>query len=215
MNKRHRAAILLADMHALKIDPPPQLDERIAQMLQGVDYYGDQIERLARSRYDGKINDAQFIAGMGFLITSQLRRAMRDALRDLDERGVDIELENELTRVQMDEQSHVRDLLLAILLALSQGKSFETLLARLQLWKYRYLDTYNRALIIIGKRKHRLLVWRFGATEKHCTDCAHYEGQVKTADEWQDIYRVFGHRPQSPFLECGGWRCDCRLEVTR
>lgn len=213
MNKRHRAAILLADIFALKKnDTPPQIDERIAQMLRGVDYYGEQIERLARNRYDGKITDEQFIAGMGFLITSQLRRAARDALRELEEQGMDAEVENELARMQTEEQGHLRDLLAAILLALSMRRPFETLIARLELWKYRYLDAYNRALIKIGKRKNRELVWRFGATENHCSDCAHYEGQILTAAKWDEIFRIHGHRPQSPFLECGGWRCDCRLE---
>jgi hypothetical protein len=53
------------------------------------------------------------------------------------------------------------------------------------------------------------LEWQLGATEKHCTDCAFLNGQIKRASEW----RAAGIKPQSPDLECGGWNCDCRLVV--
>lgn len=49
--------------------------------------------------------------------------------------------------------------------------------------------------------------WRLGATERHCTDCAHLHGQIHRASEW----RTAGISPQSPDLECGGWNCDCRF----
>jgi len=53
------------------------------------------------------------------------------------------------------------------------------------------------------------LMWRLGATEKHCTDCAHLNGQIHRASEWN----AAGIKPQSPDLECGGWNCDCRLDA--
>lgn len=53
------------------------------------------------------------------------------------------------------------------------------------------------------------LTWRLGATEQHCTDCASLDGQTMTVSEW----KAAGIQPQSPDLECGGWRCDCRLEA--
>ncbi|MFZ5589637.1 MAG: hypothetical protein ACOY4M_08390 [Pseudomonadota bacterium] len=216
MNKRQRALIVLSDILALKNGATSELDARVAQILNdNIDYYGEQIVKLARERYDGKITDAQFIAGVGFLITAQIRRAARDAMRDIGVDEMDVELENEIAALQTNEQNHVRELLLAILIAMRAGKAFETLRARLELWKYRYLDMYNRALIAIGRTRGKRLVWRFGATEKHCKDCAYYEGQVKNASEWDEIFRLFGHRPQSPMLACGGWRCDCRLEVAK
>ena len=59
----------------------------------------------------------------------------------------------------------------------------------------------------VNTRVEMWLMWQLGATERHCKDCFHLNGQIHTAEEW----RAAGIRPQSPDLECGGWRCDCRL----
>lgn len=56
-------------------------------------------------------------------------------------------------------------------------------------------------------RQDNWYMWQFGATEKHCKDCARFNGQIHRASEW----RAAGIRPQSPDLECGGFNCDCRL----
>ena len=56
-------------------------------------------------------------------------------------------------------------------------------------------------------RNDRWYQWKLGATERHCKDCAHLNGQIHRASEW----RASGIAPQSPDLECGGWNCDCSL----
>lgn len=212
MANKMRLAILVSDIMALRGKVSVN-DEKLTRAAKDMGYYADEIERNVRNRFEGKTTDAEFIALMGFLIGAQLRRAAREAMRDMDVEAADVELENELARLQEEEKGHVRELLAAILAALAIGASFETLRWRVNLWKYRYLDMYNRTLIILGRTRGKRLIWRYGATEKHCRDCAHYEGQIKTAVEWDEIYRLFGHRPQSHTLACGGWQCDCRLEV--
>jgi hypothetical protein len=52
------------------------------------------------------------------------------------------------------------------------------------------------------------LVWRLGATERHCADCARLDGRALTREGWL----AAGVEPKSPQLQCGGWRCDCRFE---
>jgi hypothetical protein len=52
--------------------------------------------------------------------------------------------------------------------------------------------------------------WTRGPTARPCRDCAGLDGVVLTASEWARM----GIRPQSPSLNCGGWRCLCRLELT-
>lgn len=59
----------------------------------------------------------------------------------------------------------------------------------------------------VNTRAETWLMWQLGATEKHCKDCLHLNGQIHTANEW----RAAGIQPQSPDLDCGGWNCDCRL----
>ncbi len=56
-------------------------------------------------------------------------------------------------------------------------------------------------------RSDKWYQWQLGATERHCTDCARFNGQIHRASDW----RAAGIRPQSPDLECGGWNCDCQL----
>lgn len=56
-------------------------------------------------------------------------------------------------------------------------------------------------------RQNNWYMWQLGATERHCKDCLHLNGQIHTAEEW----KAAGIQPQSPDLECGGWNCDCRL----
>ena len=48
--------------------------------------------------------------------------------------------------------------------------------------------------------------WQVGPTE-HCTDCQRLNGQVHRGSEWL----ASGWSPQSPSLECHGYRCQCAL----
>jgi hypothetical protein len=52
--------------------------------------------------------------------------------------------------------------------------------------------------------------WRLGRTEKHCRTCLSLDGQVQPVAE----YIKAGLVPRSPNLECKGFNCDCRLELT-
>jgi hypothetical protein len=83
--------------------------------------------------------------------------------------------------------------------------------SRLDIWGNRYADVVNQAKLHFGGKTK--LVWKMGATEKHCETCAQLDGIVAYAEEWEQA----GIQPQSPpnsVLECGGWNCDCSLETT-
>lgn len=87
------------------------------------------------------------------------------------------------------------------------------LASRVRLWANKRLEALHLGMLTRTARRDEpepRYVWRLGATEKHCRDCARLNGQVHTASEWARA----GIRPQSADLECGGWRCDCRLEQT-
>ena len=90
----------------------------------------------------------------------------------------------------------------------ANGGSLEPLYTRLDLW----VNQYNRVLAMgqASACADQKMIWVLGATEEHCTDCARASGRVYRMSVWQK----YGWQPQSPGLECGGWRCDCRFEVT-
>jgi hypothetical protein len=88
------------------------------------------------------------------------------------------------------------------------GDSFKS---RIDLWVNRYTETVNRARVHFGGKLH--LRWTLGATEKHCETCAALDGIVAWAIEWEQA-QIQPQNPPNPQLECGGWKCDCKLEPT-
>ena len=90
----------------------------------------------------------------------------------------------------------------------AQGWKYETVVSRAELWANRYVSIATLAQVTACADKK--MVWYYGATEEHCDDCLTYEGTVHRASVW---YR-YGAIPQSRNLQCGGWRCDCRLVPT-
>jgi hypothetical protein len=92
---------------------------------------------------------------------------------------------------------------------LSGSEVVERLKSRLDLWQNVGREVQHKGMID-EPNSEKKLVWRLGGTEDHCTDCSALNGKVLTASEWKSA----GIAPQSRDLECGGWRCDCRLEET-
>lgn len=88
------------------------------------------------------------------------------------------------------------------------GFKLSTVLSRAEIWTNRYTAIVTLAQVTACA--DRKMVWYLGRTEKHCTDCFTYEGHVYRASIWTK----YGALPQSRRLECGGWRCDCRLVPT-
>lgn len=90
----------------------------------------------------------------------------------------------------------------------AEGGNMGPLMVKAELWINRYRAISNQAKIpACGDKK---LLWRLGATEKHCVDCNRLDGKIKRASQWQRA----NIETQSPDLSCGGWRCKCALTVT-
>jgi hypothetical protein len=62
--------------------------------------------------------------------------------------------------------------------------------------------------VVTVERGESRLVWRLGPTERHCVDCAGFDGQVKTAGEWAAMQI----HPGSFDLSCHGFNCLCIFE---
>lgn len=87
--------------------------------------------------------------------------------------------------------------------------SFTEVLARVNLWVNKGLDTtYNEGLML--GRGNKMLRWRVGATEKSCKTCQAANGQIHRAKEWKRANVV----PKSDNLICNGFQCLCEFEET-
>jgi len=92
----------------------------------------------------------------------------------------------------------------------------EKLRNRLVLWVFSLagIDAIGKMhaapMLIAGEYREPTYVWELGPTKEHCTDCLYLSGTVLTASEWIQT----GVAPQSPDLECNGFRCMCSLVPT-
>ena len=75
---------------------------------------------------------------------------------------------------------------------------------RIPLWAGTLAGVY--AMGQVSRVDNPRLQWQVGPTE-HCSDCAGFNGQIKTAAAWNSG----GLLPQSSGLQCHGYRCQCRL----
>ena len=192
---------------------PADIDTRITLAGKSQHYYEKRLMVAVRRRYEQETNDGEFLAVFAFLIAQQLRRGYSEGLREAGIDEMEVKMQNELAALIIEEENHARDLLKDIQAAILAGLGWIVFQNRMALWANRYLEVRNRAVVSGGIKRELNLRWELGATEKHCTDCSGYAGQVRSAQEWDDLFRVHGHKPQSRELECRGYRCDCRLEV--
>lgn len=91
----------------------------------------------------------------------------------------------------------------------AHGGKLATQLARGETWVTTWRTAYAKAqAMACGNRK---LEWMLGDAE-HCSSCLKLAGKVKRANYWRD--HVLPQNPPNDQLECGGWRCQCRLVPT-
>jgi hypothetical protein len=190
------------------------LSDKALEVLKSIGTYDRQLWKYCLALYrtgDGGTFLNQFIAA----ISNQITRAWNEGAREV---GVEPEEMTDTDKAELkavidSEYDHVLDLGEAIIMSRNgtMEEFRQQFRPRVDLWVARYNDAANRAKVYFGGRQR--LVWTLGATEEHCETCAALNGIVAFADEWEQS----GIRPQSPpneILACGGWQCDCSLELT-
>jgi len=166
-------------------------------------YYDRVMWKAVRDAYNGLLTAYEFEDIMLQQISFQFRRGWLAGLRELGA-SMTPEMEAELQDAMVEELTYVQKLMNDITQAARDESGYDQFRDRVRMWAHRYDEMRNRALLFAGG--NTLLTWEYGATEDHCDDCREYEGTTRAAIEWQK-YKA----PQSRELECGGWRCDCRL----
>jgi hypothetical protein len=182
--------------------------------IKSYEYFLRTILHLVNSVYDGYIA-GEFIDITASLIQGQLTRAYQEAV---EEAGLDIdqmtpEMNGELEEIILNEFNYVDRFYRDIIDARINETSIQPLLARAELWANRFNDTKNKAALTIKAQFGGRLEWVLGATEEHCETCARLNRLVAFASEWRQS-GIFPQNPPNPVLECGGWKCDCKLQDT-
>jgi hypothetical protein len=192
----------------------PRNDDVLTEALKTENYYQRVMWQAVRDMYRGSITSFEFESVMIQLIEGQLRRAWNAGMREIGldpAKDMTDEYRAELESIMLKEFDFVPRLTMDISEAIRLQTPVDPFKARVDLWASRYNDVVNQAKLFCGKG-NQTYMWVYGDTD-HCETCSKLNGLVATADEWNQS----GFKPQSPpndFLECGGWNCGCKLELT-
>lgn len=174
-----------------------------------VDYMRRTLWRAVRELYANEIDEFEMIDIMTSVITEQYNRAWREGARsvNVDPRDFEEEDFDEIERLIDAEFEFIPDFVQDIVDARTEEKPVEPFRSRVDMWASRYNQIVDLAKVWFGDREK--LEWIYGDTE-HCATCLALNGIVAWAKEWAEADVM----PQSDKLECGGFRCKCRLEPT-
>jgi hypothetical protein len=173
--------------------------------------YGRRVRGLAHGLWSGDIGSAEFVPAMVDVISRNYEIAWQEGARQCGIGPADRSLAeaDRLRREVIADEGRImgyNDYIVAHSKAL--GFKYSAVVSRAELWANRYNSMVTLAQVTSCADKK--MVWYYGATEQHCNDCLSYEGKVYRASVWAK----WGAIPRSHSLECGGWRCDCRLGIT-
>jgi hypothetical protein len=81
--------------------------------------------------------------------------------------------------------------------------------SRSELWVNKSLSPLYH--VALGKAApQQLWMWTVDPIKEHCMTCLRMNGQIHPMKAYLDS----GYLPQSEILDCGGWRCGCKLYKT-
>jgi len=198
---RARLSILQAGLSILQKAYGMKVAEMAARRIRG----------LVRGLWAGEIDEPTFIESMMRAVERGVETAWRNgaaqcgiSMEDLSEAE-----RAEMERVKQETYAPVATFARQIMEGNREsGTRLRVHLQRAALWTNRFSAAFARAQQMACADKK--LKWVLGRTEQHCVDCLRLAGRVYRASTWAK-YNI---QPQSKLLSCGGWRCDCRFEVT-
>ena len=176
------------------------------------EFFATTLRNLITSLYNGRIGEV-FITILFNLVQGQLTQAFSQAMTNagLLESDMLPEWQAELDDTIANQQSFIPSLFEAVIDARLDGRPLSSVIGRAALWANQWDSMFIRAGILVaevGEKKK----WIFGDAE-HCSSCLSLNGVVAFASEW-DKTGVQPRNAPNAKLECGGWRCKCRLEKT-
>ena len=208
-----QAALLVPEVRAL-LSNKTRYILHSKQDYKTAEYMQSAIEGLVNSLYSGFIG-GEFIDTMENLISGQLTRAYRQAYTDEGYTDFNLPdyLQSSLTDAIAYQHTFVDQYYRDIVDARIDGTPLAPLMQRAGLWAQRWTEAYNEAVRLMAIENGQKLVWTLGRTEEHCPECAALNGIVARASEW-DALNIRPQNAPNDKLTCGGWKCDCSLEIT-
>ena len=177
-----------------------------------LEQYTRQLRQYARDYYTGKIDDGAWLDKSLEAVTGQMGRAWREGIRSNGVEEMDEEMQAQLDEIIKSEQDHLTNLADLINKQREADAGMDAINARVETWAARYTDVVNRAKLASSKNNWRF-EWIYGDTE-HCATCEKLNGTILKAWEWEES-EFHPQRPPNEMLDCGGWKCKCKLERTK
>lgn len=175
-------------------------------------FYQRTLNRAVLRFYRDEISAFDFVETMIRLVDDQFRRAWNEGARDV---GYDPEdMTQDDLYVLLERQEQEKDYILNFAGGIENARineqSIKPFQNRATMWANRYDEIRDYARSYFGGLTR--LVWVMGQTE-HCDSCQALSGTVATAQQWDEA-RSLGIYPKSKRLQCGGYNCQCSLQVT-
>lgn len=182
------------------------------EVLKSEESYDRMMRKHVKDFYEQTIDIFAFVSLLVLLIEVEYWREFSAGLRaaGYDPGNMTPEISAEYSLQLSKAFAYVWDYARELEQARNKNLPVEPFLGRVVLWATRLGEVYSLA-VLLGSQRGDLLIWKLGATEKHCSTCATLNNVVAPRDEWL----ASGLRPRNapnPRLRCGGWRCDCRME---
>ena len=176
-------------------------------------YFSRALWDYTRKFHSGDMDVSTFLDKFIALVEDQARRAWNEGMRNVgvDPKNMTIDQRARLQEIVNSELNHVLDFASAVEEARKAGKDVDQFKGRVDLWANRYPNIVNEAQAYC--KPYDLYRWEYGDTVAHCSTCATLNGIIATGAEWR-ASGVMPQNPPNPRLECGGWKCRCRLVPT-
>ena len=174
-----------------------------------VSSYQANLRSAVRGFYNGTLSQGQFTDAMESSIRRGLTRAWIEGAKVCGVKQDEL-TEDELDALQSaieSEFGYIDNFASGI----EESEKLAALYSRLTKWTNRYTDIENRAKTMACADEK--LEWELGAVERHCSTCPRLHGKVKRGSQWTKL-GIHPQRPPNACLECGGWKCKCRLKRT-
>lgn len=176
-------------------------------------YFQRALWDYTRKFHAGDMDVSAFLDKFIALVEDQARRAWNEGMRNVgqDPARMGIPQRARLQEIINQEFNHVLDFASEIEDAKNAGKPVDPFKSRVSLWANRYPNIVNEAQAFCAP--YDRYQWKYGDTVQHCSSCAALNGIVATGEQWR-MSGVMPQNPPNPRLECGGWKCRCRLVPT-